>query len=79
MLHESVGHYGIRQVLGPEFETELERIGKLIPAADLEKAIDTYGKDLAVEEYLATEASTRNPTLWQQLSRLSEQPCNGWE
>jgi hypothetical protein len=66
MLHESIGHFGIQKVLGPEFEKELERIGKLIPAEDLQKAKDTYGEKLAIEEYLAKDAATRNPTLWQQ-------------
>jgi hypothetical protein len=66
MLHESIGHYGIRKVLGPEFEAELDRLEKLIPAEDLQKAKDTYGDKLAVEEYLAGEAAIRNPTLWQQ-------------
>jgi len=89
MLHESIGHFGIRKVLGAEFDTELERLGKLIPAADLQKAIDTYGEDLAVEEYLAKEAPLRNPTLWQQfikavraaLQRIGVDPniLNKWD
>lgn len=66
MLHESIGHYGIRKVLGKEFEKELERIGKLIPADDLARAKKLYGEAVAIEEYLANEAPTRNPTLWQE-------------
>jgi hypothetical protein len=74
MIHESIGHYGIRKVLGTEFESELDRIGKLIPEADLQKVADDYNLNMAdpakrleaIEEYLAKEAPLRNPTLWQQ-------------
>ena len=74
MIHESIGHYGIQKVLGAEFQTELDRIGKLIPEADLQKVADDYNLNMAdptkrleaIEEYLAKEAPLRNPTLWQQ-------------
>jgi len=73
VLHEVVGHYGLRQVLGSQFDTVLDEVGENISnqvlepiakerALNLSKAAD---RRLAIEEYIADNAGVRQ-SLWQQ-------------
>ena len=71
-IHEATVHSGLRNLLGAEFNAELERIGKDIPEADLTDIALIYNLDMskpadrleAYEEYLGKYAETRNPKLW---------------
>jgi hypothetical protein len=71
-IHEATVHSGLRGLFGNRFETELEKIGKDIPDADLTEIALTYELDMskpadrleAYEEYLGKRAETRNPALW---------------
>lgn len=73
-IHETVVHSGLRGLFGSKFETELEKIGKDIPEADLTEIALGYELDMskrddrleAYEEYLGKRAETRNPALWDQ-------------
>ena len=73
LLHEGVGHFGLRGVLGADFDTGLLKLGDEIAREDLERVAEAEGVNLdtpegrlvAIEEYIAKVAQTRNPTLWQ--------------
>ena len=56
-LHEAVGHFGLRKMLGPDFDTVLGQIAKSIPRSDLADIARDYKLDLNKHEDLldATE------------------------
>lgn len=70
ILHEVVGHYGLRKLFGESFDSELMGIYKLLPE-DVRKDIATealrkYDSDLiiATEEYLARQAEKNEMPGW---------------
>ncbi len=78
LLHEGVGHFGLRAILGDNFRAELLKLGSQIDEAELRRRAAEEGVNLdteegrlrSIEEYIAYEAQARNPTLWQKFIQL---------
>lgn len=75
ILHEVVGHKGLRGLLGDKFEEMMDKIYKHLPKKERQKvmaaAMDKYKFDYrtATEEYLAefVEKDVMEPSLWQKI------------
>ena len=71
VIHEAVGHKGLRQMFGKMFTEKMREVYGLLPQEAkkeiAQSAIEDYGFDIvtATEEWLAREAeSNEDPTLW---------------
>ena len=75
VLHEIVGHKGLRGLLGDKFEEMMDKVYKHLPKKERQKimaaAMDKYKFDYrtATEEYLAefVERDVMEPSLWQKI------------
>lgn len=75
ILHELVGHYGLRKLFGDKFDDMMDRTFKAMPKelrrAIAEEAISKYRGDIrtATEEYLASiaERGVRDMKLWEKI------------
>ncbi|HPA76623.1 MAG TPA: strawberry notch C-terminal domain-containing protein, partial [Deltaproteobacteria bacterium] len=76
ILHEIVGHWGLRKTLGPGFDSFLSRLYADIDKARLQPIAEQYGLDLSkrsdqlvcMEEYLASLAERdERPAAWRRL------------
>jgi hypothetical protein len=69
LAEEIVGHYGAEQALGPQFQTEIDAIGKGVSDDDLAPIAEQYNLDLsnpsdrreAVIEFVAKQARAERP------------------
>lgn len=76
-LHEVVGHYGLRSIMGDKldplmrqvFLSNVNEIRDLVKRAYPELDLKTdFGRRVAAEEYIAYQAQTgKQPTLWQKV------------
>lgn len=71
VLHESFGHYGLRELLGRSFRTVLKQVYEA-KKADIEKVAKEYGFDLskstdqilAADEWLSRHVSENKQSTW---------------
>ena len=70
VLHEVVGHKGIRGLFGDKIGEFTKRVLDAMPEAERKKWVEKYGgnEQLAAEEYVAQFAEGyENPTMWEKI------------
>lgn len=81
LLHEVLGHKGLRSLKKKNLNTFLDKIYPLIPLKEREEYMERFNGDkyLATEEYIAEQAENyQNPTKWEKIKSVFKSCLRDW-